>query len=137
MASETVKYSIVKLNDKNYQTWKYEMELLLIERDLFEYTTKEKPKDNAPKDWDKLDGKARAAIGLCVEKGQQQHIWKCKTAYETWKILKEIHQRKSLATKIRLLRKLMNTKLAEDGNMSDHLDECPLFSIQRCKLNWG
>jgi hypothetical protein len=74
---------------------------------------------------------------LCVEKGQQQHIWKCKTAYETWKILKEIHQRKSLATKIRLLRKLMNTKLAEDGNMSDHLDECPLFSIQRCKLNWG
>jgi hypothetical protein len=74
MASETVKYSIVKLNDKNYQTWKYEMELLLIERDLFEYTTKEKPKDNAPKDWDKLDGKARAAIGLCVEKGQQQHI---------------------------------------------------------------
>lgn len=123
MASESVKFSVEKLNDKNYSTWKYEMKLVLIDRDLFEYVSNKKPEKDVPANWDKNDKKAMAAIGLSVEKTQQQHIRKCATAYDAWNALKEFHQRNSLSVKLRLLRNLWNVKLPEGGNMSEHLHE--------------
>jgi hypothetical protein len=103
-------------------TWKVQMKFLLIECDLWSYTQKEKPTENIPKDWDKNDNKAQAKIGLCLEKTQQHLIRKCESAYEMWNTLRDYHQRKSLSTKLRLLRKLMKMKLPEGGKMPDHLN---------------
>ncbi len=87
------------------------------------YTQKAKPEENVPKDWDKNDNKAQAKIGLCLEKTQQHLIRKCESAYEMWNILRDYHQRRTLSTKLRLLRKLMKMKLPEGGKMPDHLNE--------------
>ena len=54
---------IENLNNQNYQTWKFKMELLLIKEDLWETITKEIP-DPVTAEWQTKDAKARAIIGL-------------------------------------------------------------------------
>lgn len=45
-----------KLNGSNYQTWKFKMELSLIEKDLWDIISTERPAD-PDADWLKREGK--------------------------------------------------------------------------------
>src|SRR6218665_3660601 len=54
---------IENLNNQNYQTWKFKVELLIIKEDLWETVTKEIP-DPVTAEWQTKDAKARAIIGL-------------------------------------------------------------------------
>ncbi|XP_055306841.1 uncharacterized protein LOC129571100, partial [Sitodiplosis mosellana] len=69
------KNHIEKLNNHNYFSWKYQMELTLIAEDLWEVKTNEAPEQQgrALNRWTKKDNKARALIGLAVEKDQLVH----------------------------------------------------------------
>jgi hypothetical protein len=64
MADGTLK--IAKLNNSNYQTWKFKVELLLIKDDLWDVVVKDPP-DEVSADWQSKDRKARATIGLLIE----------------------------------------------------------------------
>lgn len=77
------KLQFSKLNGNNYQMWKFKMELLLIEKELWDTVSEKRPA--APDaEWLKRDGKARARIGLkfffssdCVEcKCLRMVIWR-------------------------------------------------------------
>src|SRR6218665_1493064 len=70
---------IENLNNQNYQTWKFKMELLLIKEDLWETVTKEIP-DLVTAEWHTKDAKARAIIGLQVADNQLHLIRKQTTA---------------------------------------------------------
>lgn len=61
-----LKLSVAKLNNDNYQLWKFKVEMLLSRDDLWEVTTTERPQDNN-QDWDKKNRQARATISLLVE----------------------------------------------------------------------
>ena len=71
--AETAKITVAKLNNSNYQTWKYKMELLLIKEELWDVVTGIKPQQPT-EEWVKKDGKARASIGLLVEDNQLVHV---------------------------------------------------------------
>lgn len=114
--------SIEKLNDSNYQNWKYRMELLLIREELLDIVLQSKPEEPT-EEWKLKDGKARAFIGLNVDNNQLSHVRKSESAHETWEALRNYHEKASLSNKIHLLKKICSSKLTRNGNMSNHLNE--------------
>ena len=82
-----------KLTNNNYHVWNFNMELLLLERELWNVVVGVVSEERDAK-WMAQDGKARAAIGLAVEKSQKLLIKYLKTAKEYWDTLKK--QRKQI-----------------------------------------
>ena len=119
MADSTVS-RITKLNNQNYQTWKFKIELLLTKEDLWDTISEDSPNPTTTA-WQLNDRKARATIGLLVEDNQLNLIRKLTTAKETWDALKKYHENSTLSNKVNLLKKLCGLKLTENGNMEQHL----------------
>ena len=115
-------FKITKLNNSNYQTWKYKLEMLLLKEGLFDYVGKEKP-STTTSEWDVKDGKAKAIIGLLVEDNQLIHVRKLNTAKQYWEALKSYHEKSSLTNKVFLLKKLCKMRLSQDGDMEVHITE--------------
>ena len=116
------KVSITKLNNDNYQIWKYKMELLLIREELWTVINTPKPEEaQQAQIWQKKDDKARATLGLFVEDAQIIHVRKKTTAKEVWDSLKNYHEKSTLTSKIYLLRQICELKLSEGGDMEDHI----------------
>lgn len=122
-----LKTSFKKLGDANYAVWKFRMELVLIQEDLLNVVTEQKP-ENPPADWITKDAKARALIGLSVEDGQLSHVIRAASSKEMWDALRTYHERSSLASKVHVLRKLCSQRLLEGGSMSEHLNEITCLS---------
>lgn len=106
------KSGIKKLNNGNYQVWKYKLELLLIKEDLWDIVINEKP-ENVDATWMSKDGKARATIGLLVDDSQLVHLRKLKTARDYWETLMKTHEKSTLSNKVMLLKKLCRMQLKE------------------------
>lgn len=70
----------------NYQIWKFKMEMLLIDTDVWETIAKERPAEPST-EWIKKDGIARARIGLMVDDNQLCHIRKEESALGAWNTL--------------------------------------------------
>src|SRR6218665_2077187 len=113
---------IENLNNQNYKTWKFKMELFLIKEDLWETVTKEIP-DPVTAEWQTKDAKARAIIGLEVADNQLHLIRKQTTAKGSWQTLKKYHEKTTVSSKVNLLKRLCGLKLTEHGDMENHLAE--------------
>lgn len=118
--AETARVTIAKLNNDNYELWRYKVELLLIKEDLWDVVNKAAPAQPDAA-WQTKDGKARATIGLLVEDNQLIHIRSKTTAAGTWKALQNYHQKASLSSKVMLLKNLCSMKLTENGNIEEHI----------------
>jgi len=118
--TETPRVMIAKLNNDNYESWKYKVELLLIKEGLWDAVSKAAPAQPDAA-WITKDAQARATIGLLVEDNQLTHIRSKITAAATWKALQDYHQKSSLSSKVILLKNLCSMKLAESGNMEEHI----------------
>lgn len=116
------KIAFDRLNDFNWATWRFRMELMLMREDIWSTVKDAKPED-ATSAWTRKDEKARVLIGLALEDNQLSHIMDAGSAKEMWDKLKGYHERGSLSNKIHILRKLCSMRLNEDGSMSDHLME--------------
>lgn len=128
--------NIIKLNNSNYFNWKYRMELVLIEKDLWETITDEAPTgERALARWAKKDQKARAAIGLAVEDNQLVHVRGKRSAAETWEALREVHEKDTLVNKIHLIKRISTLRMKDDGNMENHINE--LSSLFQRLLDLG
>lgn len=111
------KISFVKLNGTNYQV-KYQMVLPLLNEDLWEIISEEKP---VPVSRERLkrDDKAKAATGLLVKDSQVVHKQNVKTAKKVRENLTKYYEKSTLTSKVFLLKKLCS--LAENGNIEEHL----------------
>lgn len=118
------KITFDRLNDVNWSTWRFRMELMLMKDDLWTIVKDPKPESaDMTTAWTRKDEKARAVIGLALDDSQLIHVMEAATAKEMWEKLKSYHERGSLSNKIHILRKLCSMRLEENGNMSDHLLE--------------
>ena len=111
---------ITKLNNGNYQTWKFKVELLLTKEDLWQIVSDDPPEEVTDA-WRTKDRKARATIGLLLEDNQLHHIRKQTTAKGTWTALQKYHEKSTLSNKVNLLKKLCGLKLTDGGNMESHI----------------
>lgn len=121
-AMDPNKPTIEKLNGSNYHIWKYKIELALLKEQAWDVVDQIAP-PNPTAAWLRKDGKARATIGLNVENSEFNYIKKAKTAKESWKILKDRHEKPSLTNKISLLKKIGGLKMYEGGDMEEHLSK--------------
>lgn len=120
------KLTFEKLNNDNYFTWKYRMEMLLKKESVWKAisdATSASSTTTSDPNWIEKDKKAMALIGLSVMDNQLQHIRNSKTAKESWESLKSFHGQKTLVTTTTLMRKLWDLKLTEDVNNQSHIQE--------------
>lgn len=126
-------FSRIELLDKqNFDTWKLQMQAVLIKADLWEYAngTSVKPErgeDDASRAreqaWIKSDQKAKADIILSICASELKQVKNCSTSREMWLKLEEIYQSKGPARKATLLKRLTVQKMAEGSDVRDHLNQ--------------
>jgi len=120
MAESCDKYTVAKLNNSNYQVWKFKVKMLLIRDDLWTVVRDDTP-DPVPDGWDRKDEKAQCTISLTVEDNQLVHICNCTNAKDMWKELQKVHERSNLSIKMYLRKKLYKIKLQSDQNMQEYI----------------
>ena len=128
-----VNYARIELlNKKNYDTWKLQMQAVLVKNDLWEYVngTKTKPDlgaENANavavREWEKNDQKAISDMILSISPSELKQVKNCDTSHAMWTRLKEIYQSQGPARKATLLKKLTLHKMATTGDVRDHMNE--------------
>lgn len=113
-----------KLNNNNYQTWRYKVELLLLKENLFDLVTKDAPAEKDRNDeWLKRDGQAKAIIGLSIDDGQLIHVRKLTTSRDYWCALKNYHEQSTVVNRVFILKHLCRMRLDENGDMVKHINE--------------
>lgn len=113
--------AMLMLNGTNYQVWKFKTELLLVKEGLWDTVSEEVPATKS-EDWKKLDGRAKATIGLLVENSQVIHIKNLGHAHEYWESLKAIHEKASLGNIVILYKKLWKSHIL-NKSMESHIME--------------
>lgn len=89
MAVSTEKYAVTRLNNENYFNWRFRVEMLLKQKDLWSFIADDPPVPETD-EWKKTNEKAFATIVFTIEDNQIQHVRSCKTAKEAWKALKRL-----------------------------------------------
>lgn len=131
------KLSVEKLSSENYDSWSFKIKMMLVKEDLWEMIDSDPPipditpaTSSAPavvknqkdiNEWHKRDGKAMAIIALTVDNSQLVLIKKAKTSKESWKSLKEYHQKGSMTNQATILKKICKLDLSEGGDLEAHL----------------
>jgi len=120
MMAESKLITVTKLNNTNYQSWKFKIRMLLIRESTWNTIQEERP-ERPTDDWIKKDEKAQSTISLSVEDNQIVHICKCESAKDMWDELQKVHERANLSNKLYLMRKLYQTKLKPDQDMQNYI----------------
>jgi gag-polypeptide of LTR copia-type len=120
MADAGAALRITKLNNANYQMWKYKVELLLTREDTWDAVANDAP-DPITAEWRAKDRRAWATIGLLLEDNQLHLVRKQETAKDIWTALQRYHEKSTLSNKASLLKKICALKLSESGDMERHL----------------
>jgi len=112
--------AITKLDNTNYQTWKFKVRMLLIREGTWKCIDEVRP-DEPDDEWVSKDEKAQTTLSLSVSDDQIVHICKCESAREMWEELQKVHERANLSNKLYLMRKLYQTKLSRSHDMNDYI----------------
>src|SRR6218665_630909 len=118
--SSDTRYTVAKLNNSNYQIWKFKVRMLLIREDTWTVVQGVTP-GPVPDDWQRKDEKAQCTISLTVEDNQLVHICNCTSANGMWKQLQKVHERSNLSSKMYLRKKLYKMRLQDDQNMQEYI----------------
>jgi len=106
-----INMQIDKLNGSNYRTWKFNMKMVLIERELWNYINGvviRLPSNN--EDFDRKVCKALSTIVLGINLDQQIHIMDC-TANEAWTLLEGVFEPKTRARILQLNKQFIQIKM--------------------------
>lgn len=117
-------YQIDKLDGKNYDSWSIHMKSVLIHQGYWDVVNGKEKKEDAKElnKWIERDEKALATIMLCIQASQLNHIKNCKSSEEAWNTLQEVFRPSGPIKKVYLYKQLLNTRMADDGNMSEHIN---------------
>lgn len=116
---------IEPLNKDNFDTWKIQVEALLIKNDAWKYVSGKCVKPNSPNDsileWESADAKAKSDLILSVSTTELKQIKNCKTSKDVWNKLHEIYQSKGPARKAMLLKSLILLKMKNGEDIREHI----------------
>lgn len=116
---------IEALNKDNYDTWKIQMEALLVRNDRWTYvidTQIEHPivELKELEKWKKSDDKAKSDIILSISPSELKQVKGCKTSREVWLKLESTYQSKGPARKATLLKQLTLQRIEEGSDIREH-----------------
>lgn len=121
------KWSVDKLSNSNYTTWKFKLKHLLIAKELFGYidgttVAPASTADGAVKAaYNKNSSKALSHIVLAVGDELLYLITECETAKEAWDKLSKHFERDTLANKMFLKKRYFRSVMSESTTVEGHL----------------
>lgn len=121
-------FQIQKFNGKNFQLWKYQMEIIFrAESGLFDLVNGAIPRPEEATatraTWDNDNAKAMLLISSGMEYEQLQTVVSCQTAPEMWNWLKAIHEQRSAINKLQLKQQFFNYKMSKTDSIAQHLSK--------------
>ncbi|UYV66146.1 hypothetical protein LAZ67_4000486 [Cordylochernes scorpioides] len=120
-------YQIEKLNKQNFETWRLQMQMILVHSDLWIYVNeaniKPEPGNQEFTNWQNKDQKALATIVLSLNPSELVHVKNCKTAEEAWKKIEEVYRPKGPATRVSLTKRLIQMKMRPNDDLKDYLSK--------------
>ena len=138
MASELIK--IEKLNGKNFQSWKYNIKLVLMEKGLFSIAdgSEKKPDGTDAKAltaWKLRSDKAYSLIALSIEPSLQIHISATSSPTEAWGILQKHFEIVSISHIVRLTRRYYAAKMGEEEDLLSFITKMISIAQELRELN--
>lgn len=113
--------SFIKLNETNWNVWKFQTQLTLISKELFDVTSGSTVKPEAKADgyaaFIKKDAKAQEILVSRMEASSISHILSCTSAQEMWRKLHAVYERSS-SVSIHLLQQQFYSLKFEDSVMN-------------------
>ena len=126
---------INKFDGMNYHTWKFKMQMVLEERDLWEVTSGEVKFEHLTNALDQATYKRRsrkalAIICLAMEDSQLPLVRSASGAYDAWSRLEGHFEKKSLANKLFLRRRFFTAKMEEGDDVLQHINKLKTLAEQ-------
>lgn len=121
------------LTAANFTTWKYRLQLILRDRQLWKYVDGSTPtpvEAGQRAEWEEKDQLALSQIALTVSDSVVGHVRNARTSAEAWTKLCSVFEQRGLAAQVFLRRKLVNIKLNGGGSMLDHINTVRELSEQ-------
>ncbi|KMQ91491.1 retrovirus-related pol polyprotein from transposon tnt 1-94 [Lasius niger] len=125
---------IEPLSKDNYDTWKMQIEALMIKSDLWEYVNGENTLPAvgtsaamssvniaAQSQWRKNDRKARSDLILSIHPSQLPQVRNLDTSREVWLKLESIYASKGPARKAMLLKQLILQRMVDGADVREHM----------------
>ena len=113
---EDIEFKVEKLTGDNFHTWKFQLKMQLIGKNLWEIVTGDEVLDAQASVQDRQKHKRRenqalALICLSISTENQIYVRSAVTASDAWNSLEQHFEKKSLAHKIFYRRKLYAAKM--------------------------
>ena len=119
-------HNIERLNPSNYPIWKIQMEMVLVDKDMWEIVNGTLPRpqllpttasqeaittrQKEITDWDTKAHKIRSTLMLAIEPSEYIHIQELRNPREIWNTLQEVYKYRRTVTKHYLLRSFYTIK---------------------------
>ena len=131
MATDEFKFE--KLAAENYYTWRFNIKMYLIGKDLWNIVTgaetlSEEATADQKKQFKKRENVSLATICLSIPTSLQIYVRSATTGKEAWDNLEKHFQQKTLSHKIFLRRKLYSVKMEKGDVMTNHVNEIKTVS---------
>ena len=121
---------IEKFDGKNFHLWKFKMQMILEDKDLWSIVCGEEvePADDGPAAASipksrKRARKAYATICLSLGDNQLSLVRSAQTAREAWQKLESHYETKSLANKLFLRKQYFSATMSEGDTMMEHINK--------------
>lgn len=112
------KYGVIQFNGKDYDHWKFRMEIVLDNHSVRHCILEEK--QNPDETFLSQDKKCKAIIIQCIANSHLQYVKDKNTAHQMWKALEGVFQRKGIASQLYLRKKILTLKLQESDILETH-----------------
>ncbi|MCO5609943.1 hypothetical protein L7F22_064178 [Adiantum nelumboides] len=124
-SGENTLFNIEKLDGFNYAYWKEQIYNVLAQKKQAKPIRLAglKPEDMDMDDWIELDELARSTIMLTLHKFVYFNVKDTKGTYVVWQALSNLYEKKSAASQVFWLKKLMDLRKKETTLMSTHFNE--------------
>ncbi|MCO5593567.1 hypothetical protein L7F22_047581 [Adiantum nelumboides] len=118
-------FNIEKLEGHNYAYWKEQIYNVLVQKKQSKPIRLQgvKPDDMNADDWIELDELARSTIMLSLHKSVYFNVKDTSGAYGVCSALSNLYEKKSAASQVYWLKKLIDLRMKESTPMSNHLNE--------------
>ena len=122
------KWSIDRLDGKNWMTWKFQMRHLLLEKELWGFvdgteTLRDGTTPQQRADHRKKSQKALSAIVMAVSSSQLYLITSCDSPQQAWEALRSHFERDTLTNKLLLKKRYCRMEMKETASAEAHLRE--------------
>ncbi|MCO5572351.1 hypothetical protein L7F22_026104 [Adiantum nelumboides] len=130
--SDSMLFNIEKLEGHNYAYWKEQIYTVFVQKKQSKPICLQgiKPDDMNADDWIELDELARSTIMLTLHKSVYFNVKDTNGAYGVWSALSNLYEKKSAASQVYWLKKLIDLFMKESTPMSNHLNELHTIVIQ-------